>query len=108
MVNMVIIAAPRPRAGTLDRGATGKDRGAITGSMVSIVRLRFPDGSTAHLEETVPFRAVGQDNGTPRAGVDRFGLSVLYTATPGLDQADLFGSPATFAGTLATGNIVVQ
>ena len=38
----VIIAAPRPRAGTLDRGATGKDRGAITGSMVSAITDERP------------------------------------------------------------------
>ena len=42
MVEMVIIAAPRPRAGTLDRGATGKDRGAITGSMVSAITDERP------------------------------------------------------------------
>ena len=42
MVKMVIIAAPRPRAGTLDRGATGKDRGAITGSMVSAITDERP------------------------------------------------------------------
>jgi hypothetical protein len=80
----------------------------ITGTMVSMVNLRFPDGSTAHLQETVPFTAHGEDNGTPGAGVDFFGLSVVYAATPDLDQADLFGINATFSGTLAAGNVVVQ
>src|SRR5438046_4082160 len=77
----------------------------ITGSMISIVNLRFTDGTTANLSETVPYVAYAEDNGTPGAGVDIFSLTVIYTDTPGLDQFDLFGSPATFAGTLVTGNV---
>src|SRR5712691_8463947 len=62
----------------------------ITGTMVSIVRLRFPDGTSATLTETVPFVAFAQDNGTPGAGADFFSLTVLYADTPDLDQFDLF------------------
>jgi len=80
----------------------------ITGSMVSIVNLRFTDGTTAKLSETVPYVAYAEDNGTPGAGVDFFSLTVDYTDTPGLDQFDLFGSPTTFAGTLNTGNVTVR
>jgi len=80
----------------------------ITGSMVSIVVLRFPDGSSVTLNESVPFTAVGDDNGEPGKGVDTFSLKVTYTATAGFDQADLFGTSATFAGTLDTGNVVVR
>ena len=81
----------------------------ITGTMVSIVVLDFPDGSAVMLMEVVPFLAFGEDNGTPGAGTDYFALTVIYNAnTPGLNQADLFGSPATFAGVLATGNVVVR
>src|SRR5712691_4736201 len=70
----------------------------ISGTMVSIVNLSFTDGTTAQLTETVPYTAYAEDNGTPGAGVDFFALNVLFTNTPGLDQFDLFGSPATFAG----------
>ncbi len=80
----------------------------ITGSMISIVNLRFTDGTTANLSETVPYVASAQDGGTPGAGLDTFSLTVIYTDTPGLDQFDLFGSPATFAGTLVTGNVTVR
>jgi len=80
----------------------------ITGTMVSIVKLRFTDGTAVTLKETVPFLAYAEDNGTPGAGKDYFALMVLYTDTPGLDQFDLFGSPATFAGILASGNVVVR
>jgi hypothetical protein len=80
----------------------------ITGTMVSIVRLRFSGGGETTLTESVPFVAFGQDNGTPGAGADFFSLTVLYTDTPDLDQFDLFGSPATFEGILATGNIEVR
>src|SRR5438094_751723 len=80
----------------------------ITGSMVSIVNLRFTDGTTANLIETVPYVAYAEDNGTPGAGADFFSLTVIYSDTPGLDQFDLFGSPATFAGTLVTGNVTVR
>ena len=80
----------------------------ITGSMVSIVTLRYPNGTTDNLTETVPYTAVAQDKGSPGAGVDTFALTVVYVDTPGLDQFDLFGgSPATFSGTLATGEITI-
>src|SRR5438445_2825659 len=58
----------------------------ITGSMVSIVNLRFPDGTTANLSETVPYVAYGKDGGTPGAGADFFSLTVIYKNTAGLDQ----------------------
>jgi len=80
----------------------------MTGSMVSIVVLRFPDGTSTRLTETVPSTAFGQDNADPGAGADVFSLTVTYLNTPGLDQFDLFGSPAVFAGTLGTGNVVVN
>jgi hypothetical protein len=80
----------------------------VTGTMVSIVRLRFASGGDATLTESVPFVMFGQDNGIPGADGDVFSLTVLYADTPDLDQFDLFGSPATFAGTLATGNIEVN
>ena len=79
----------------------------ITGTMVSIVNLRFPDGNTAHLRETVPYVAYGKDGGKRGAGADFFSLTVDYTDTSGLDQFDLFGSPATFSGTLHTGNVTI-
>src|SRR5262249_12049772 len=78
----------------------------ITGTMVSIVSLRSPNGGTTTFNETVPFTAVGVDNGTPGAGVDTFSLTVDYATGSG--QALLFGTPATFAGTLTSGNIVVR
>jgi hypothetical protein len=88
------------------------DRGAktvtLTGSMLSIVRLRFTDGTSATLTETVPFVAKGQDKGKRGSGGDSFSLTVVYQDTPGLDQFDLFGSPATFAGTLVTGNVTIK
>jgi hypothetical protein len=34
----------------------------ITGSMVSIVKLRFTDGASATLSETVPYTAYAKDN----------------------------------------------
>ena len=80
----------------------------ITGTMVSIVRLGFTDGGSATLKESVPFVAFGQDGGNPPAGADSFSLTVLFADTPDLDQFDLFGSPATFAGTLATGDVEVR
>jgi hypothetical protein len=80
----------------------------ITGAMVSIVRLRSNGGGAITLTENVPFVLFGRDNDTPGAGQDLFSLTVLYANTPGLDQFDLFGSPATFAGTLATGDIEVH
>src|SRR5437660_2937239 len=79
----------------------------ITGSMVSIVNLRFPDGTTAHLSETVPYVAYAKDGGAPGAGADFFSLTVIYKNTPGSDQLDLFVSPATFAGTVVTGCVTV-
>ena len=80
----------------------------ITGTMVSIVRLGFTDGGSATLKESVPFVAFGQDGGAPAAGADSFSLTVLFADTPDLDQFDLFSSPATFAGTLATGDVEVR
>jgi hypothetical protein len=70
------------------------------------VVLRFTNGTTARLTETVPFVATAEDNGG--AGADFFSLTVIYKDTPGLDQFDLFGSPATFAGTLVTGTVNVK
>jgi hypothetical protein len=83
----------------------------IHGTMVSMVTLSPPNGPRANLSETVPFVAYGKDNGTLGAGVDFFSLTVVYTPTPGLDQADLFGTVATFApfsGSIATGNVIVH
>ena len=81
----------------------------ITGTMVSIVVLHFPDGTAVTLTEAVPFRAFGEDNGTPGAGPDYFALTVVYNPDlPGLNQFDLFGSPATFAGVLASGKVEVR
>jgi hypothetical protein len=80
----------------------------ITGSMISIVRLRFPDGTSATLTETVPYTAFAQDNANPGAGADFFSLEAIYVDTPELDQFDLFGSPAVFAGVLETGNVTVK
>src|SRR6266571_350366 len=80
----------------------------ITGSMVSTVNLRFPDGTTANLSETVPYVAYGKDGGTPGAGAAFFSLKVVYKDTPGLDQFDLFGSPATFAGAVVAGDVTIR
>lgn len=80
----------------------------ISGTMVSTVNLRFTDGTSATLSETVPFVAFAQDNATPGAGADVFSVTVTYLNTPGLDQFDLFGSPATFAGTVETGNVSIR
>src|SRR6266849_9504911 len=80
----------------------------ISGTMVSEVRLRFTDGTSTTLRETVPFVVFAKDNATPGAGADTFSITVIYTNTPGFDQFDLFGSPATFAGTLDTGDIAVR
>ena len=79
----------------------------ISGSMVSIVELRFADGTSARLTETVPYTAYAKDN-SGAGGADFFSLTVEYKDTPGLDQFDLFGSPATFAGNLVTGNVVIK
>ena len=65
-------------------------------------------GGAVTLTESVPFVAIGRDNSTPGAGADFFSLTVLYVNTPDLDQFDLFGSPATFAGTLTTGDVDVR
>jgi len=87
--------------------STGKNV-VITGWMISIVNLRFTNGATAQLTETVPYTAYAEDNGTPGAGTDFFALTVEYTNTPALDQFDLFGSPATFSGLLESGDVIVQ
>lgn len=81
---------------------------AITGTMLSTVRLRFPDGTSTTLSESVPFTAFAQDNATPGASADVFSVTVSYANTPGLDQFDLFGSPATFSGVVETGDVVVR
>lgn len=98
------------RSTSVDSTVIDSQSGSVvmTGSMISTVNLTFTDGSTAQLTETVPYSATGTDNGDPGAGVDTFSLTVDYADTPALDQRDLFGSPATFAGTLRTGNIVVR
>ena len=81
----------------------------ITGTMVSIVDQYFTDGTSETLMEVVPFVAFGEDNGTPGAGKDYFALTVVYDPDlPAPNQFDLFGSPATFAGVLASGNVVVR
>jgi hypothetical protein len=80
----------------------------ITGEMVSIVRLDFPDGTSTTLRETVPFTAIAEDRAAPGAGNDHFSLAVVYAQTPELDQGDLFGTHATFAGLLESGNIEVR
>jgi len=56
----------------------------------------------------VPFIAFAQDNATPGAGADVFSITVIYANTAARDQFDMFGSPATFAGTVETGDIIVQ
>jgi hypothetical protein len=80
----------------------------ISGTMVSTTRLRFTDGTSTTLSETVPFVAFAQDKATPGAGSDTFSITVNYTNTPSFDQFDLFGSPATFAGTIDTGDVQVR
>ena len=86
----------------------------ITGSMVSKVTLRFTDGTTVNLEETVPYVAFAEDNGTPGAGVDFFSIAVMYDPNAptegGLNQFLVFGAQpiTTFAGTLVTGNITIK
>ena len=83
----------------------------ITGTMVSIVVLHFTDGTAERLEEVVPFVAFGEDNGTPGAGRDYFALTVVYDPDlPSPNQFEFFGgsNPVTFAGVLASGNVVVR
>src|SRR5262249_2073046 len=65
---------------TIDRAAKTVN---LTGSMLSIVRLRFTDGTSATLSEMVPFVAKGQDNGKRGSGGDSFSLTVVYQDTPG-------------------------
>ena len=48
----------------------------ISGTMLSTVFLRFPDGTSTTLSETVPFVAFAQDNATPGAGADVFSITV--------------------------------
>jgi hypothetical protein len=102
-VMQMFMKSTRVDSVTIDRAAK---TATLTGSMVSIVVLRFTNGTTARLTETVPFVATAEDNGG--AGADFFSLTVIYKDTPGLDQFDLFGSPATFAGTLVTGTVNVK
>ena len=83
----------------------------ITGTMVSIVVLDFPDGSAVMLMEVVPFLAFGEDNGTPGAGKDYFALTAVYDPDlPSPNQFEFFGgsNPVTFAGFLASGNVGVR
>jgi len=80
----------------------------LSGTMVSETRLQFTDGTATTLTETVPFVAFAQDKATPGAGADTFSITVTYTNTPGFDQFDFFGSPATFAGTLESGDVEVR
>ncbi len=81
----------------------------ISGTLVSETRLRFTNGTSTTLTETVPFVVFAQDKATPGAGADTFSITVNYTNTPGFDQFDFFGgSPVTFAGTLETGDVEVR
>jgi hypothetical protein len=89
----------------------------ITGQMTSIVRLRPPGGASITLSESVPFTVNAQDNGTPGAGTDFFGLTVTYNPNAplsgGLNQYKFFGATptnpnTTFSGVLLSGNIVVD
>ena len=83
----------------------------ITGTMVSIVDLYFTDGTAVTLMEVVPFLAFGEDNGTPGAGKDYFALTAIYDPDlPSPNQFEFFGgsNPVTFAGVLASGNVVVR
>jgi hypothetical protein len=92
---------------------TGK-MAVITGQMTSVVVLRPPGGNSITLSESVPFTVHAQDNGTPGAGTDFFGLTVTYSPgapkTGGLNQFIFFGSApmTTFSGTLLSGDIVVR
>jgi hypothetical protein len=80
----------------------------ITGTMISTTRLRFTDGTTVKLSETVPYSAFAEDNGKPGTNADFFSLTVEYVDTAELDQFDVFGSPATFSGVLESGNVTVR
>jgi hypothetical protein len=81
----------------------------ITGSMVSITKLISPNGTTVTLRETVPYVAFAEDrDDTPQGGPDFFSLTVKFADIPGFNQFALFGSPATFAGTLVTGSVEVR
>jgi hypothetical protein len=89
----------------------------ITGQMTSIVVLRPPGGDSVTLSESVPFTVNAQDNGTPGAGSDFFGLTVTYNPNApgpgGLNQYKFFGAtPAnpntTFSGVLLSGNVVID
>ena len=81
----------------------------LTGSMSSTVNLKSPDGTTISMTESVPFEAFAKDNSTPGGGADFFSITVLYDPhAPKPNQFGLFGSPATFAGTLVTGNVTVD
>jgi hypothetical protein len=88
----------------------------MTGStMTSLTQLRFPDGSSATLAESVPFVVNAKDNhDTSSAGSDSFSLSVNYNPNEpgpnGLNQYQVFkASPAnpvtTFGGDLVAGAI---
>jgi hypothetical protein len=81
----------------------------LTGSMVSMVNLRSPDGTTITMSEAVPYTANAKDSSTPGAGGDFFSITVVYDPkAPGPNQFAMFGSPATFAGTVVTGNVTFK
>jgi hypothetical protein len=84
-------------------------------TMTSLTQLRFPDGSSAILAESVPFIATGKDNhDTAGAGSDSFSLSVNYNpdepGPKGLNQYKVFKASTsnpvtTFGGDLVAGAI---
>jgi hypothetical protein len=90
---------------TVDLLASAAD---VTGTMLSETVLHLPGGQTVTLIEDVPFAAHATDQGGLGAGHDTFSVTISYADGPGLDQFDLFGSPATFSGTLLSGNVVVH
>jgi hypothetical protein len=101
---------------TIDRKT---HRAIILGSnMSSVTTLRFTDGSSVTLTESVPFMVDAKDNDdTQGAGNDFFGLKVDYDpnapAPNGQNQYKLFGASATspstdFSGLLIQGDIEVN
>ena len=105
---------------SMDIESVTKDSAAktvvMTGStMTSLTQLRFRDGSSATLAESVPFVVNAKDNhDTPRAGSDSFSLSVNYNPDEpgpnGLNQYKVFKASTanpvtTFGGDLVAGAI---
>jgi hypothetical protein len=86
-------------------------------TMTSLTQLRFPDGSSATLAESVPFVVNAKDNhDKPGAGSDSFSLSVNYNPDEpgpnGLNQYKVFKAApdnpvTTFGGELVAGAITV-